>query len=887
MDRSGHAQAGRNGWAELRDATARGNYLPLLLRSIPGLAGQGTEMRANCPLPGHEGDKSRDFAINIQTGLWRCHKCNRSRNILTLLRALGWEDQQVRKELDQHGLLEEKRMGAKTKSKPQPKQRKTEEEKGPPPTEEHVAKFLDALLSSEKAKDLLANRGIALETATRFQLGWWDGRVTIPIRDVGGRLVNLKGHTLTGQQPKALNCSGYGAARLFGAHLLTGQAPRGILLLCEGELDAILANQHGFVAVSGTGGCNTFLPEWCRYFHGWHVVIVYDTDRPGREGAAMVLRELARDIRAGKVLSAKNLVLPFASPADGKDLTDWFKAGGTREKLIELIEAVPAHDAFAWPPLPEEANTNAAPPVCDLGQMLAATPAFREFVEAVAAFLQVPVEMPLMLGLAAVSLTLCGAVVIELKLDWCEPPPIWVIVLQAPGHRKSAALARIVRPILGWCKEEIEKLKPCISHQRQRREAMTRQLSRLTDSAAKPGGGKGAGALVEAQELRRQLDAEAIIYPPQLIAIDATPEAMCDLLVRNGERLGIFVAEGDPLDVLLGRYADGKPNLGIILCGFSGETYTVNRKARDPIDLAHPLVVIGLAIQPAAAQEMLESGVARGRGMVGRFLLIEPEGKLGTREFDAPPIPGDTQDWWNTIIHRLLEMPRSADYVLDKEPVTRRECDPAVVRLTPGAEAVFRELHEVIEPKLSAYGELKDVTEFGGKLMGHIGRIALALHFLGGHEATDPISGDTMRSAAAFSEFLSDHFLRIVEEAGRTEEECLNARVLAWLRRESRTEFNRSEFFKALRTSKHPRMEDWEPVIARLVAQGYVREAATEEGRPGRPPERYEANPAVFDSFAPNTRNTQMAEADLMFPYGAGDTVPEGHCEETTATPLT
>jgi len=497
-------------------------------------------------------------------------------------------------------------------------------------------------------------------------------------------------------------------------------------------------------------------------------------------------------------------------------------------------------------------------------------------VEAVAAFLQVPVEMPLMLGLSAVSLTLCGAAVVELKPGWRESPPIWVIVIQAPGHRKSAVLAMIVQPILGWCKEEVETLKPHISRQRQRRDTITKRLARLTDGVAKTGVGEGAEAMAEAQELRVALDAEAVIYPPQLIAIDATPEAMCELLVRNGGWLGIFVAEGDPLDVLLGRYADGKPNLGIILCGFSGEPYTVNRKSRDPIDLSHPLVVIGLAIQPIAAQEMLESGVARGRGMVGRFLLIEPEGKLGTRDFDTPPIPGEALEWWNTIIHRLLEMPRSADYVLDEGPVTRRKCDPAVVRLAPEAEAAFRGLHAVIEPKLSTFGELKDVTEFGGKLMGHIGRIALALHFLGGHGTTDLISGDTMRSAAAFHGFLCDHFLRIVEQAGRTEAECLNARVLAWLRRESRSEFNRSELFKALRTSKHPRMEDWEPVIARLVAQGYIREAATDEGRPGRPPERYEANPVVFDSGAQNARNTQMVEADLTFPYGVGETAPGG-----------
>jgi len=34
------------------------------------------------------------------------------------------------------------------------------------------------------------------------------------------------------------------------------------IIFCEGELDALLAYQHGFTSVTGTGGAGTFKPEW-------------------------------------------------------------------------------------------------------------------------------------------------------------------------------------------------------------------------------------------------------------------------------------------------------------------------------------------------------------------------------------------------------------------------------------------------------------------------------------------------------------------------------------------------------------------------------------------------------------------------------------------------
>jgi DNA primase len=65
---------------------------------------------------------------------------------------------------------------------------------------------------------------------------------------------------------------------------LARAAPTTTVLITEGEFDAMLAEQEtGFIAVSSTNGAKGFKPEWVKHFHGFHVVLLYDSDRQGRE----------------------------------------------------------------------------------------------------------------------------------------------------------------------------------------------------------------------------------------------------------------------------------------------------------------------------------------------------------------------------------------------------------------------------------------------------------------------------------------------------------------------------------------------------------------------------------------------------------------------------
>jgi hypothetical protein len=104
------------------------------------------------------------------------------------------------------------------------------------------------------------------------------------------------------------------------------------LLLVEGEADALLANQLGFPAVTGTLGAGGWRPQNTLDLAGLpRLTILYDSDEAGRKGAKARAQDLA-----GTIPDIRIAVLP---PGLGKDLTEWIvEAGATAEDLARVID---------------------------------------------------------------------------------------------------------------------------------------------------------------------------------------------------------------------------------------------------------------------------------------------------------------------------------------------------------------------------------------------------------------------------------------------------------------------------------------------------------------------------------------------------------------------
>jgi hypothetical protein len=115
------------------------------------------------------------------------------------------------------------------------------------------------------------------------------------------------------------------------------------VLIEEGEADADNLAVLGLVATTNPGGAGKWREEFNEFFRGRHVVILPDNDAAGRKHAQQVAQHLHGIAVSVKVLTLSGL------PEKG-DVSDWLKAGGTKDQLLALADAAPE---WAGPTEPE------------------------------------------------------------------------------------------------------------------------------------------------------------------------------------------------------------------------------------------------------------------------------------------------------------------------------------------------------------------------------------------------------------------------------------------------------------------------------------------------------------------------------------------------------
>ena len=151
--------------------------------------------------------------------------------------------------------------------------------------------------------------------------------------------------------------------------VVVGVSSARLVFVPEGEKDADLLADHGFVATTNVGGAGKWRSEYSESLRGARVVMIPDNDQPGREHAQAVAQALHGIVSGIRVLDLPDL------PEKG-DVSDWFEAGGTAADLKALVTAAPvweppgnekvstAVDTFEES---QDAGTDDAPHLTDLG----------------------------------------------------------------------------------------------------------------------------------------------------------------------------------------------------------------------------------------------------------------------------------------------------------------------------------------------------------------------------------------------------------------------------------------------------------------------------------------------------------------------------------------
>lgn len=202
--------------------------------------------------------------------------------------------------------------------------------------EEHVEVNHRLLLASREVLGWLTDhRKISLDVIRKYRLGLESGRVVIPITNAEGTVV---------QEARAAPGEKLHVLAKRGVWLWPWVSAADRVLICEGPWDMLAAESLGYVACTGTGGADVWYPAWSKHLAetAARCAIVYDTDLAGRNGARRVREGL---LGAGIESSRIHIVRLPLTEGDGKDLTDWVRAGGTRAKLEALLEPKPEKPA--------------------------------------------------------------------------------------------------------------------------------------------------------------------------------------------------------------------------------------------------------------------------------------------------------------------------------------------------------------------------------------------------------------------------------------------------------------------------------------------------------------------------------------------------------------
>jgi hypothetical protein len=270
------------------------------------------EWDLHCPL---HVDRKRSAQINFEKGVWYCHAGCGGGKISELIDQIdNWVSPS----------------GTNGRVSGQPMETISEAK---------ITGWIGALHANEVAlEELITTRGLTTKTLSDYEIGWDSGRecYTIPIRSVEGDILNIRRYQLRPPKGrrKIWGIEGMNQPRLYPIKSMDSDK----LIVCEGELDAIITSQNGFPAVTKTGAALVWNAKWNSEFKDKVVYLCHDCDETGQDANRRIGRALMRSAREVRIL---RLPYPIIEK-NGKDLTDWWmeheQDSGSFLRLLEEAE---------------------------------------------------------------------------------------------------------------------------------------------------------------------------------------------------------------------------------------------------------------------------------------------------------------------------------------------------------------------------------------------------------------------------------------------------------------------------------------------------------------------------------------------------------------------
>ena len=489
----------------------------------------------------------------------------------------------------------------------------------------------------------------------------------------------------------------------------------------------------------------------------------------------------------------------------------------------------------------------------------------RDYVTAVSLETQTPADMAAGFSLALLGLCNQKKYCVLGKPGWSEPLSLYILIVASPSERKSAIVKKMTEPLVSYQKSYNEEHSAAFLMVRNEQKKIEQEIAAISKKPKKkktPDAASGtpetAGAAREEARTEPVTEEETLdcfeklqtlsmrlkdlkkIHPMRLFIDDVTSEMLSSVMAENDEKIAVISSEGDVFGNLADRYTSN-PNLGIWLKAFSGDMHVVDRISRGTETMYAPALTIGITSQPATLAEIMGNKTLNARGFTARFLYSLPKSLVGSRLFDTPAIPEDVRSAYrNTILNML-----------------RAEAceEPEEIRLSPEADAVFRDFYGETERKLLT--EYAGFEGWAGKLNGTVLRIAgnlcvaSAMADSGKDLFSEPlvISGEIMRNAIEIARYYVEHAKRAFSPFCDNSVLQIAQKGLFFIRRDALTSFTLREMTTHFPTEKQKK-EVLLPVLQLLTDRGFL--APDEEPRRKQGPAgpRYLVNPLLLQQAA-------------------------------------
>ena len=479
---------------------------------------------------------------------------------------------------------------------------------------------------------------------------------------------------------------------------------------------------------------------------------------------------------------------------------------------------------YEWEePVPLDTGTPPPFPVDALPDVLA------DYVAAVAAFAEVPHDLPAVLTIATAAAAVARKTRVEVRPDYAEPLNMFAVVGMPSGLRKSWVFEDTTAPLHLYEHELLKRMGPEIAEAQSRARVRAKELQHAERMAAQ--GGADAPKWDRARgELARTIRDTEVAAEPRVLMAEATPEAIGHGLAEQGGRLAVFSPEGDVFAMLKRYSKDGAPNFEVFLKGHAGDELRIDRRHAAPVTLSHPALTVALAVQPDVLHGLARDRVFRERGLLARFLYAVPPVLVGHRTFDGPPVPETVRRRYTEAVLWLCRWPPQA------EPLT----------LSSEAFATWMDHALTVEHDRAPGGRFAALLDWSGKFPGLVARLAGGLHAVRGASAGRIeviVNRATMTAAVRLGEYAAAHALAAFGMMGGDPALADAQTVLAWVTRTRRDTFTTRDAYRENRTLETAARA--RAALGVLVEHGYVRPATPEASRSGRPSEGWVTHPAV------------------------------------------